>query len=88
MSDALRRWSHEPRQIFGLESHPIQPGAPADLVAFDAAETWTVDPDKFWSRGRHTPFTGTSLRGRVLATWIDGEPVYDVHEGIPMEANA
>ncbi len=65
-----------PRRVFGLPGRTIAPGAAADLVAFDPDAVWRVDPDAFHSKGRHTPFAGESLRGRILGTWISGRRVF------------
>jgi dihydroorotase len=65
-----------PCRIFGLAAWGLAPGEPADLVAFDPDVEWLVDPEAFHTKGRHTPFAGTSLRGRVLGTWIAGERVF------------
>ncbi|HLA17109.1 MAG TPA: amidohydrolase family protein, partial [Candidatus Limnocylindrales bacterium] len=51
-------------------------GAPADLVAFDRAESWTVTADTLVSRGRNTPLLGRSLPGRVLLTVAGGRLAY------------
>ena len=51
-------------------------GGVADICAFDPTEPWTVGPDTLISQGQHTPFaysaTGTTLVGRVQATWVAG----------------
>jgi len=51
----------------------LEPGDPADLVLFDPDARWTVDPARFRSRGRSTPFAGWSVSGRVLLTVCGGE---------------
>lgn len=51
----------------------LQPGAPADVVIVDPDAEWTVDPEAFASRGRNTPFAGWRLRGRVIATIVEGK---------------
>ena len=45
------------------------------LVA-DLDEKWVVDPDKFVSKGKNTPFTGYELEGVVKYTIVDGEVKY------------
>jgi dihydroorotase len=50
-----------PRTILGI---PVPP----DWILIDPAETWTVEPDRFVSRGRNTPLAGTRLTGRVRMT--------------------
>ena len=47
-------------------------GEPADLVVFDAGETWAVTPAALASRGKNTPLLGRELPGRVLLTVADG----------------
>jgi dihydroorotase len=47
-------------------------GAPADLVVFDAAERWTVEPGALRSRGKNSPLVGRALLGRVLLTVAGG----------------
>jgi dihydroorotase len=41
-------------------------------VVFDPDATWTVDPERFASRARNTPFAGRKMRGRVLHTFLRG----------------
>ena len=47
-------------------------GEPADLVVFDAGETWAVTPAALASRGKNTPLLGRELPGRVLLTVAAG----------------
>lgn len=70
----VRALSTTPARIRGLEGHggPIAPGAPANLVAFDPAATWTVEPGRLASRSRNTPFAGRTLTGTVIHTIHDG----------------
>jgi dihydroorotase len=69
-----------PARAFGLEAGTLAPGAPADLVIVALDEPWTVDPERFASRGRNTPLAGLTLRGRVRQTWLGGRVVYDSGE--------
>ena len=36
-----------------------------------------MDPEKFASKGRNTPFAGWELTGRVRRTIVGGKTVYD-----------
>jgi len=69
---ALELWTDAPRRVFGLPEVALEAGSIADLVLIDPAAEWTVDPERFHSQGRNTPFAGWPLRGRVLATICDG----------------
>ena len=50
-------------------------GAPADIVIFDPEAEWVVEAGGFLSKGHNTPFEGTKLRGRVVATFYGGRLV-------------
>jgi dihydroorotase len=47
-------------------------GGVADLCVFDAGVAWTVQPAALRSQGKHTPFSGYELPGRVRYTIVDG----------------
>lgn len=64
-----------PMRRFGCGTE-IAVGQPADLTVFDLNETYTVDPEKFLTMGRATPFTGTQLTGACKLTMIGGEIVW------------
>lgn len=59
----------------GRQGGPVQPGSPANLVVFDRAASFEVEPARFASRSRNTPFSGRRLHGRVRHTVVEGEPV-------------
>jgi dihydroorotase len=59
----------------GRHGGPIEAGAPANLVVFDPAEAWVVDPQHMVSLSRNTPFSGMRLTGRVRHTIHEGEAV-------------
>jgi dihydroorotase len=77
--DAIRRLSIAPARILDLDGHgvPVEPGAPANLVVFDPAAEWTVDPDDFRSASRNTPFSGVRLKGKVAHTFYRGAHVFE-----------
>ena len=75
LARALEAMSTAPARILGAGDHggPIEPGRPANLVAFDPGATWVVEPP-FASRSRNSAFLGRTLRGRVVHTLLRGEP--------------
>ena len=60
--------SVNPRKRFGIELGN-------SYTVFDLSKKYTVDPQKFLSMGRATPFEGVSLYGECLMTVKDGKPV-------------
>lgn len=55
-------------------------GGLADLCLFDPAETWQVGSSALRSRGKHTPFLGHELPGRVKRTLVAGKVVFEARE--------
>lgn len=55
----------------------IVQGGVADLCVWDPQEEWEVTPDALVSQGKHTPFEGLRLQGRVRATLVDGQVAYE-----------
>ena len=55
-------------------------GGVADLCVFDAAARWTVAPGALKSQGKHTPFSGYEVPGRVRCTVVAGGVAYEAHE--------
>jgi len=82
LAGVVDRLSSGPRRVFGLPVHELASGAPADLVAFDPEIQWTVEPEKFATKGRATPFAGARLKGRVLGTWIEGRETFRLAQAL------
>lgn len=72
----IDRMSSAPARAMGIEGGTLRPGSPADIVVFDPEARWTVDPERFVSKSRNTPFGGFELTGRVRRTIVAGETRY------------
>ncbi|MFD3328200.1 dihydroorotase [Streptomyces sp. NPDC058701] len=68
------RMSFAPARIGGLENHgrPVSAGEPANLTLVDTSYRGVVDPARFASRSRNTPYEGRELPGRVTHTFLRG----------------
>ena len=67
-----------PARAFGLPGGSLATGAVADVTVFDASRAWVVDPTQFRSKSRNTPFSGWTLLGKVVATFVGGRQAYHV----------
>jgi len=76
LDEIIRLMAESPARILGIEAGTLREGAPADVVLFDPDEEWTVDPVRFMSKARNSPFAGMKLRGKVKYTISRGEIVY------------
>lgn len=63
------------KKRFGIGAS-IKEGEKADLTVFDLDEEYTVDPEKFHTKGRSTPFEGWKVYGKCLMTMVYGRIVY------------
>jgi len=76
MDKIVKLMSTCPAEILKLDTGSIKEGGVADIVIFDPNEEWIVDPSKFKSKARNTPFAGQKLRGKVKYTISQGKIVY------------
>jgi dihydroorotase len=66
-----------PARAFGLPGGTLAKGAPADVAVLDPASEWRVEPERFLSKGRYTPWKGMLLTGRCVCTVVDGAVVFE-----------
>ncbi|HYL95021.1 MAG TPA: dihydroorotase [Terriglobales bacterium] len=77
LSRIVELFSSGPARVIGLKSRgSLQRGYHADITIFDPKSRWTYDVSKSRSRARNSPFDGSQLTGRVLATIVGGKIVY------------
>jgi dihydroorotase len=70
-------FSTRPAGALGLPGGTLRPGAPADLTLLDLSRKKQVDPKRFESKGRSTPFAGAVLKGWPALTVVAGKVVFD-----------
>lgn len=76
LADLVGKMSKHPARILGIDND-IAAGNPADLTLIDLEEKWVIDPDRFASKSRNTPFTGMTVQGKAAATMVGGILVFD-----------
>ena len=74
------KMSYNPAKIIGIDKGDIEPGKVADIVIFDPDETYVIDKNTFFSKGRNTPFDGRKVTGKVRMTLVNGQVVYEDKE--------
>ena len=77
LCDALATITQGPARVMGAalgvpQLGRLTVGAVADVCVLDAAAHWVVQADALRSQGKHTPFGGYELPGRVRATLVGG----------------
>ncbi|HGJ66299.1 TPA: dihydroorotase [bacterium] len=66
--DVIAKMTINPARILNLKKGTLSVGADADITIIDINKEWTVDPSKFESKGRNTPFAGWKLKGLAVKT--------------------
>lgn len=74
---ALAKASSAAAAILGIDRGQMKAGAMADICVFDPEHAWTVEPKHLASQGKHTPYLGRELLGRVRHTLVGGMTVYE-----------
>ncbi len=84
LARALAVLTHEPARVLGASLGTLQAsvgqlveGGVADVCIFDPGAEWVVQPAALRSQGKHTPFSGYALPGRVRCTLVGGHVAYD-----------
>jgi len=76
LNAAIEKMTSGPAKVLGLDMGTLKIGAAADITVIDPNRVWTVDKNKFFSKGRNTPFDGWRLTGKAVLTMVDGRIVY------------
>jgi dihydroorotase len=74
---AVEKLTAAPARAFGLAKGTLAPGADADVAIVDPDAAWVVEPARFRTMGRNTPFAGWKVKGRVTQTIVSGRLVYE-----------
>ncbi|HEY5593722.1 MAG TPA: dihydroorotase [Nitrospiria bacterium] len=80
VEEAVAKLTVLPARVMRLNKGHLGIGADADLCLIDPEATWTVDPRRFRSKSKNTPFAGWKMKGLVAMTIVDGLVVYSTEE--------
>ncbi len=81
LDTALHRLTLGPARILRIDKGHLSIGADADVTIIDPLVEQEVDPTRFYSKSRNTPFAGWKLRGRAVRTIVGGRTVFDLARG-------
>jgi dihydroorotase len=73
LPELMRKMSANPAKVLNLEGGEIKEGGVADLAIVDLKQSYVIDGNKFYSKGKNTPFNGWQVYGKVEKTIVDGE---------------
>ena len=79
LNGLVERMTVGPARVLGpdfAELATLRPGTTADIVLFNPDLEWVVDTQQFESKGKNTPLQGTTLKGKVVSTLVEGKVVF------------
>ena len=75
LEQMVRLFTVGPAEVLGIDKGSIGAGDIADITILDPAAVKTVDPQKFYSKGKNTPYGGRTLKGWPYMTIVNGKIV-------------
>jgi dihydroorotase len=76
LDQLIMKMSTAPARILGIPGGTLKTGSTADMTVIDPAAAWTVDRERFRSKGRNTAFHGWDMKGKAVMTIVGGEIKY------------
>ena len=72
-AEVIRKLTCNAARLLGIPKGTLRAGADADVTIIDPDIRWTIDPTKFRSKSRNTPFGDWKVRGRAHTVIVAGE---------------
>jgi dihydroorotase len=78
LKDLLAKMTCNAAKIINFDGGEIKKGARADLTLIDLDHEWVIDPQKFYSKSKNSPFDGFEVKGRAVMTVVGGKVVFKI----------
>ena len=72
MKQLIEKMTINPAKIMGINKGTLKNGSDADVVIVNPDKDFKVEPEKFASKGKNTPFEGWVLKGAAVITICKG----------------
>lgn len=76
LPEVLAKYTVHPAQLLKLSKGSLTVGADADVTVIDPDREWNFGPDASASKADNSPFYGWRLKGKAVATIVQGEKVW------------
>lgn len=73
MNQLIEKMTINPAKIMGINKGTLKNGADADVIIVNPDKEFKVEPEKFASKGKNTPFEGWVLKGAAVITICKGK---------------
>lgn len=75
--ELIKAMSYNPSLVMNLPGGVLSPGEAADIVVIDPVSEMAVDKEKFYSKGKNTPYQGHIFKGWPVLTMVGGKVVME-----------
>jgi len=76
LPDIVALLTHKPAKLLNIPAGTLSPGQKADLCICNPLIEWQLTPDSIHSRGKNTPFSNQTFKGKVTHTFVNGKLVF------------
>ncbi|OGV48457.1 MAG: dihydroorotase [Lentisphaerae bacterium GWF2_44_16] len=81
LSELISKYTIGPARVLGLDSGTLEEGKDADITILDIDIEHNIDASNFYSKSRNTPFDGLKVKGKAVATIVNGKFVFNTLMG-------
>ena len=78
--DVIDKVTYQPAKLLNLKSGSLKIDSPADICIFDPNHKYKLNIDRMKSKSKNSLFEDYEVRGKVIATVVDGRIVYKSSE--------
>jgi len=76
LPDLIVKYTVNPARLLNLKKGTLGVGADADVTVFDPDREWIFERDETASKSSNSPFFGWKLKGRTVATIVNGKKIW------------
>ncbi len=81
IADFVMLLAQRPAEIFKLKGKgKLRENNDADITVIDLKEKYSIDPSKFHSKAKYSPFEGWKVQGKPVKTFVGGQLIMDNDE--------
>ena len=75
LATLISKLTIEPSRVFDLNRGSLKVGMPADITILDLDKKWQIDSQKFYTKGKHSPYDKKQCQGAAVCTIVNGKIV-------------
>ncbi|MBW1800721.1 MAG: dihydroorotase [Deltaproteobacteria bacterium] len=81
LAEAIKKLTHHPATILGIEGGSIKEGQTADCSVIDTGHEYIYKMEDIQSRSKNSPFIGKKMKGICVLTMVGGRIVWERNKG-------